>query len=67
MVLERDADDICLAFLLERELARARAGTGASRERSSGVIGAGAFVSFAGVAGGAACEGFLPVRRIGGD
>ena len=31
------------------------------------MIGAGAFVSFAGVAGGAACEGFLPARRIGGD
>jgi ribonuclease R len=66
MVLERDADDICFAFLLERELARA----GWARRfegEVSGVIGSGAFVSFTGVEGGAACEGFLPARRIGGD
>ena len=66
MVLERDADDICLAFLLERELAHS--GWDRSFEGEvSGVIGAGAFVSFAGVEGGAACEGLLPARRIGGD
>jgi ribonuclease R len=66
MTLERDADDICFAFLLERELAR----SGWDRRfegEVSGVIGAGAFVSFTGVEGGAACEGFLPARRIGGD
>ncbi len=66
MVLERDADDICLAFLLERELTR----SGWDRRfegEVSGVIGAGAFVSFAAVEGGAACEGLLPARRIGGD
>jgi ribonuclease R len=66
MALERDADDICFAFLLERELGE----TGWDRPfegEVAGVIGAGAFVSFAGVSGGAACEGFLPVRKIGGD
>jgi ribonuclease R len=66
MSLEHDADDICFAFLLERELA----GSGWDRSfegEVSGVISAGAFVSFVGVPGGAACEGFLPVRRIGGD
>jgi ribonuclease R len=66
MELERDADDICFAFLLERELAH----SGWERRfegEVSGVIPAGAFVSFTGVEGGAACEGLLPVRRIGGD
>ena len=33
----------------------------------SGVIEAGAFVSFDPGAGGAACEGMLPVRRMRGD
>jgi ribonuclease R len=66
MALERDADDICFAFLLERDLAAS------GWERSfegevSGIIGAGAFVSFAGVEGGAACEGMVAVRRLGGD
>jgi ribonuclease R len=66
MALERDADDICFAFLLERELAR----SGWDRRfegEVSGVISAGAFVSFTGVEGGAPGEGFLPARRIGGD
>jgi ribonuclease R len=66
MSLERDADDICFAFLLERELARG----GWERRfegEVSGLIGGGAFVSFTGVPGGAASEGFLPARRIGGD
>jgi ribonuclease R len=66
MVLERDADDICFAFLLQRELARSGWDQRFEGE-VSGVIASGAFVSFAGVEGGAACEGFLPVRRIGGD
>jgi ribonuclease R len=66
MVLERDADDICFAFLLERDLARSGWDQRFEGE-VSGVIPAGAFVSFAGVEGGAACEGLLPARRIGGD
>jgi ribonuclease R len=66
MTIERDADDICFAFLVQRELNLA----GWDRRfdgEVTGVIGGGAFVSFTGVEGGAACEGFLPVRRIGGD
>jgi ribonuclease R len=66
MVLERDADDICFAFLLERDLARSGWDQRFEGE-VSGVIPAGAFVSFPGVEGGAACEGLLPARRIGGD
>ena len=62
--LERDADDVCLAFLLERE--RFERGPGARFEGEvSGVIGAGAFVRFAGEHSDA-YEGFLPARRIGG-
>jgi ribonuclease R len=65
-VLERDADDVCLAFLLERTLAE----EGWEREfdgEVSGLIEAGAFVSFERGDGGAASEGFLPVRRMRGD
>ena len=66
MTIERDADDICFAFLLQRELGESSWDRRFDGE-VAGVIGAGAFISFAGVPGGAACEGFLPVRRIGGD
>src|SRR5207247_1531126 len=66
MELERDADDICLAFVLERDLDQH--GWDRSFEGEvSGLIGAGAFVSFESVEGGAACEGFLPVRKLAGD
>jgi ribonuclease R len=62
--LERDADSVCAAFLLERELFE-----GDPRARFegevSGVIAAGAFVRFAG-ARGDIYEGFLPARVIGG-
>jgi ribonuclease R len=67
MQLEREADDICLAFILERELFEG----GWKQEfegEVSGVIASGAFVSF--VPGGessAACEGFLPARRLRGE
>jgi ribonuclease R len=66
MTLERDADDICFAFLLERDLGESSWDRRFEGE-VTGVIGSGVFISFAGVTGGAACEGFLPVRRIGGD
>jgi ribonuclease R len=66
MALERDADDVCFAFLLERELGE-RGWDDVFEGEVAGVIGAGAFVSFAGVTGGARCQGFLPARRIGGD
>ncbi len=63
--IERDADDVCSAFLLEREL------LGAGWERVfegevSGVIGAGAFVAFGGDLGDV-YEGFLPARKLRGE
>jgi ribonuclease R len=65
MKIERDADDVCAAFLLERELAAG------DREKSlagevSGVIRSGAFVAFGGELGDV-YEGFLPARRLRGD
>jgi ribonuclease R len=62
---ERDADDICAAFLLQRELVDSGPETEFEGE-VSGVIGAGAFVRFGGRLGNA-YEGFLPARRIGGE
>lgn len=65
MVLERDADDICAAFLLERELFE----EGYDRRfegEVSGVIRAGAFLRFGGRLGDV-YEGFVPVRRIRGE
>ena len=66
MELEREADDVCLSFLLERELNE----QGWDRDfegEVGGVIGAGVFVSFGPLEGGAACEGFLPARTLRGD
>lgn len=63
--IERDADDVCAAFLLERELFEG----GWSRRfegEVSGVIGAGAFVGFGGELGDV-YEGFLPARRMRGE
>jgi len=63
--IERDADQLCAAFLLERELFEA----GHEREFAgevSGVIGPGAFVRFGGELGDV-YEGFLPARRLGGE
>jgi ribonuclease R len=66
MELERDADDICLAFLLERELTE-HGWDQRFEGEVGGVIGAGAFVSFGSTDGGARFEGFLPSRTLGGD
>ncbi|MGZ5307933.1 MAG: RNB domain-containing ribonuclease [Solirubrobacterales bacterium] len=64
MKLERGADDVCAAFLLERE--RVEAGPGTAFEGEvNGLVGAGAFVRFAGELS-TTYEGFLPARRIGG-
>jgi ribonuclease R len=63
--LERDADDICAAFLLERELFE-RGWESKFEGEVSGVIGAGAFVAFGGELGDA-YEGFVPVRRMRSD
>jgi ribonuclease R len=61
MGIERLADRVTRAFLLERELFEG----GFDQEfdgEVTGLIGAGAFVRF-----GAGHEGLLPVRRLGGD
>jgi ribonuclease R len=63
MMIERDADDIALCFLLERALFED--GSDQTFEGEVvGLIGAGAFVAF-GERG--AFEGMLPVRRLRGD
>jgi ribonuclease R len=62
--IEREADDVCAAFLLEHELG----GLGLDAEfegEVSGVIRAGAFVSFGGELGDV-YEGMLPARRLPG-
>ena len=63
--LEREGDDICLAFLLNRELLE-HGWSERFEGEVSGVIGAGAFVRFGGEMSDA-YEGFLPVRKIPGD
>jgi ribonuclease R len=63
--IERDADKLCSAFLLERELYEG----GPRREfkgEVSGVIAVGAFIGFAGELGDS-YEGFLPARRLRGE
>jgi ribonuclease R len=62
--IERDADDICAAFLLERELFES-GWKEVFEGEVSGVIPAGAFVNFGGKLGDV-YEGFLPARKIGG-
>jgi ribonuclease R len=64
MRIERRADDICAAFLLERELRERGAETEFDGE-VSGLIRAGAFVAFGGKLGDV-YEGFLPARLLGG-
>jgi ribonuclease R len=64
MRIERRADDICAAFLLERELGE-RGRDLAFEGEVSGLIRAGAFVGFGGELGDV-YEGFLPARRLGG-
>ena len=64
MRVERRADDVCAAFLLEREL-RERGAETAFEGEVSGLIRAGAFVGFRGELGDV-YEGFLPARRLGG-
>jgi ribonuclease R len=63
MRIERKADDICAAFLLQREL-RERGEEAELGGEVSGVVRAGAFVGFGGELGDV-YEGFLPARRIG--
>jgi ribonuclease R len=61
--IERDADDVCAAYLLERELAE-RGAEAAFDGEVSGTIRAGAFVSFGGALGDV-YEGFVPARTMG--
>ena len=63
MEIERQADDVVMAFLLERVLSESRGEEVAFEGEIVGVIGAGAFVRF----GEQGFEGFLPVRRLRGD
>ena len=63
--MERDGDDVCAAFLLERELFENGWDTPFPGE-VSGVIGAGAFVRFRGELADV-YEGFLPARRLRGE
>ena len=65
MQIERRADDICAAFLLERELSEQGSETEFEGE-VSGAIPAGAFVAFGGELGDV-YEGFLPARRLGDE
>jgi ribonuclease R len=61
MQIERAADDVANAFLLERLLFEGEL----DREQDGevvGLVGAGAFVAF-----GAGFEGFLPARKMRGD
>jgi ribonuclease R len=60
--VERDAADVCSAFLLERALAEA-GGEQAFEGEIVGVIAKGAFVRF----GDQGFEGFLPARRLGAE
>jgi ribonuclease R len=65
MKIERGADDVCAAYLLERELGE-RGAEAEFEGEVSGVIRAGAFVSFAGELGDV-YEGMLPARRLPGS
>jgi ribonuclease R len=64
MVIERDADDVARCFLLERErFDPTHPGWDTVYDGEiTGLIGAGAFVTF-----GAGYQGMLPVRRLRGD
>jgi ribonuclease R len=63
--IERNADDVCAAFLLERELEE-RGREAECEGEVSGLVGAGAFVSFGGQLGDV-YEGFIPARTMGGE
>ena len=63
--VERDADDICAAYLLQRELAE-RGDEAEFEGEVSGVIRAGAFVRFGGELGDI-YQGFLPARTLGDE
>jgi len=63
--IERDGDDICAAYLLERELAQ-RGAEAEFEGEVSGTIRSGAFAGFGGELGDV-YEGFVPARTIGDE
>lgn len=63
--VERDGDDICAGFLLERELLQ-RGQRTAFAGQVVGAIGAGAFIRFEGELADL-YEGFFPARRMAGE
>ncbi len=63
--IERDADDVCAAYLLDRELLE-RGPDSEFEGEVSGVIRAGAFVAFGGELGDV-YEGFVPARLMRGE
>ena len=63
--IEHRADDVCAAFLLERELFERGWEKGFEGE-VTGLVGAGAFVAFGGDLGDV-YEGFVPARRLRGE
>jgi ribonuclease R len=65
MQIERHADDVCAAYLLERELGE-RGLDAVFEGEVSGVIRSAAFVSFRGELGDV-YEGMLPARRLPGE
>ncbi len=65
MRIERDGDDVCASFLLQRELFERGSETVFEGE-VSGVIGAGAFILFRGEHADV-YEGFFPARRMPGE
>ncbi|MCB0876836.1 MAG: RNB domain-containing ribonuclease [Solirubrobacterales bacterium] len=65
MRIERDGDDICAAFLLQRELFE-RGSAAVFEGEVSGVIPAGAFILFGGEHADI-YEGFFPARRMPGE
>jgi ribonuclease R len=65
MRIERDGDDVCAAFLLQRELFE-RGQDAIFEGEVSGVIGAGAFIRFRGELADV-YEGFFPARRMPGE
>jgi ribonuclease R len=63
MKVERDADDVCRCFLLERRLFESGWEESEFEGEVVGLVGAGAFVRF----GDDGFEGFLPARRLRGE
>jgi ribonuclease R len=66
MALERKADDVCLAFLLEHDL-YVNGWERSFEGEVTGLIGGGVFISFPIEGSSALCEGFLPVRMLRGE